>query len=267
MLHEPIQQFDAGLQTAPAPAAATCPGGLPLTEIDLSRDDLTPEGFEAVAHNGQTWFRQSDGLDPIFAVIRRHADAWNAFQVAPEGQPSEAANLAMHDALDHLLAASCRTRSGAIVLRAHLAWWLEEETEFAVDYEPHYGRATARVAEITALLRPKALSATAPPDPALAAIKRAREAEQAFTLALKNNDQDWPDEQIEAIGVVSSEALEALRRIVPTTLAGLFAVIRYYAEEANYACSQENGAAHLAALVCAIDGFALGAHASLHAAE
>ena len=90
--------------------------------------------------------------DPILAVIDAHAEAYAVFQVASEGEPSERAEIAMGDALDALLAASCATRFGGLALLRHLRWWLAEEAEFAADYQPSYDQAQARADDLTLFL-------------------------------------------------------------------------------------------------------------------
>ncbi|MCJ2079859.1 hypothetical protein [Methylobacterium sp. J-090] len=90
--------------------------------------------------------------DPILTVIDAHAEAYAVFQVAPEGKPSERAEIAMGDALDALLAASCATRFGGLALLRHLNWWLAEEAEFADHYQPAYALAQARADDLTLFL-------------------------------------------------------------------------------------------------------------------
>jgi hypothetical protein len=90
--------------------------------------------------------------DPILAVINRHQDAWSAFQVAPEGEASEAANLETYDALMELLKAPCATRFGNIALLQHLRWWLAEEAVNAAAYGEQRGAAQARAADLTMFL-------------------------------------------------------------------------------------------------------------------
>ncbi|GJD73858.1 hypothetical protein [Methylobacterium goesingense] len=90
--------------------------------------------------------------DPILAVIDRHQDAWSVFQVAPEGEASEAASLETCDALTALLGASCATRFGSIALLQHLRWWLAEEAVNADGYGEHWQMAQARAADLTLFL-------------------------------------------------------------------------------------------------------------------
>ena len=56
------------------------------------------------------------------------------FQVAPEGEASEVANLETYDALTGLLTTSCATRFGSLALLSHLRWWLAEEAVNAGAY-------------------------------------------------------------------------------------------------------------------------------------
>jgi len=90
--------------------------------------------------------------DPILAVIDAHAEAYAVFQVAPEGKPVERAEIAMGDAMDTLLAASCATRFGGLALLRHLRWWLAAEAEFAAHYQPSYAQAQARADDLTLFL-------------------------------------------------------------------------------------------------------------------
>lgn len=90
--------------------------------------------------------------DPILAVIEAHAEAYAVFQVAPEGKPAERAEIAMGDAMDALLAASCTTQFGGLALLRHLRWWLAAEAEFADHYQPSYAVAQARADDLTLFL-------------------------------------------------------------------------------------------------------------------
>lgn len=90
--------------------------------------------------------------DPILAAIEAHAEAYAVFQVAPEGKAAERAEIAMGDALDALLAASCATRFGGLAVLRHLRWWLAEEAEFAAHYQPSYDQAQARADDLTLFL-------------------------------------------------------------------------------------------------------------------
>lgn len=90
--------------------------------------------------------------DPILAAIERHEDAYAVFQVAPEGEASSQAAREYDAALDALLATPCTTRFGAFALLRHLRWWLGEEAQFSESYQPGYGVAAAREADLTLLL-------------------------------------------------------------------------------------------------------------------
>lgn len=90
--------------------------------------------------------------DPILAAIERHEEAYAVFQVAPEGRPSEVAEEAMSEALTALLATPCATRAGMLCLIRHLRWWVGEEAPFSEDYQPGYGIAQAREADLSRCL-------------------------------------------------------------------------------------------------------------------
>lgn len=90
--------------------------------------------------------------DPILAAIERHEDAYTVFQVAPAGEPSIQAEGVYEAALVALLVTPCATRFGAFALLRHLRWWLGQEVEFSDNYQPGYGVAAAREADLTLLL-------------------------------------------------------------------------------------------------------------------
>jgi hypothetical protein len=90
--------------------------------------------------------------DPILAAINRHNEAWSVFQVAPEGEASETANLETYDALTALLTTSCGTRFGSLPLLQHLRWWLTEEAVNAGAYGEEWAIAEARAADLTLFL-------------------------------------------------------------------------------------------------------------------
>lgn len=92
--------------------------------------------------------------DPIHAVIEGHQAAWDAFQIASDGEASLAAEAALDAALDMLLGTACTTWSGAAALLGHLRWWLAEEAGFADSYQPSYGFAQARASDLALLLGP-----------------------------------------------------------------------------------------------------------------
>lgn len=89
----------------------------------------------------------------ILSAIATHRHAWEAFQAAPdEGadfDTAEEAETAMNDALAALLGTPCGTHFGCVALLMHLRWWLLEEADFAADYQPHYGQAVARAADLS----------------------------------------------------------------------------------------------------------------------
>ena len=74
------------------------------------------------------------------------------FQVAPEGEASEVANLETYDALTALLTTSCATRFGSLALLSHLRWWLAEEAVNAGAYGEDWSVAQARAADLTLFL-------------------------------------------------------------------------------------------------------------------
>ena len=85
----------------------------------------------------------------------------------------------------------------------------------------------------TAPLVALSTSALAMDDPAFAVIARHREAHVAHTALFNEwngRNQDPPTELVRAAGDAESEALKALLRTTPTTLAGAIAMCRYIAE-------------------------------------
>lgn len=90
--------------------------------------------------------------DPILAAIDRHAEAWAVYQVAPDGEASEVANLETFDALAALLSTSCATWFGSLALLSHLRWWIAEEAVNAGGYDEHWDMAQARAADLTLFL-------------------------------------------------------------------------------------------------------------------
>lgn len=82
--------------------------------------------------------------------------AYDAFQAAPdESADLDAALDAQADfllALSAVLAVPCLNRIEALAVRSHLRWWIEEDREIAEGWQPLYGTAEARVAELTMLL-------------------------------------------------------------------------------------------------------------------
>ena len=94
----------------------------------------------------------SSTADPIHAAIERHRAAYDAYQVAPEGEASMIANDDYDAATDALVTTPCASRFGALALLGHLRWWLGEEAEFSAAHQPGYGIAKARVADLTLFL-------------------------------------------------------------------------------------------------------------------
>lgn len=90
--------------------------------------------------------------DPIHAAIQRHRAAYDAFQVAPEGEASMHASDDYDAATDAVATTPCATRFGALALLTHLRWWIGEEAEFSAGHQPGYGIAQARVADLTLFL-------------------------------------------------------------------------------------------------------------------
>ncbi|GJD43967.1 hypothetical protein AFCDBAGC_1829 [Methylobacterium cerastii] len=90
--------------------------------------------------------------DPIHAAILRHRTAYDAYQVAPEGEASMVASDDYDAATDALTTTPCASRFGALALLGHLRWWLGEEAEFSAGHQPGYGIAQARVADLTLFL-------------------------------------------------------------------------------------------------------------------
>ena len=167
--------------------------------------------------------------DPILEAITGHREAWDTFQIAPEGEDTILANGALFEALDALLAASCATRAGAYALLAHLHWWLVEEAEFAGDYQPVYGRAEARVAELAMLLGAPASGSDAA-DPIFAVLDAANTAEGAHVLACETLDEaeDASMRGCNAACERASLARREVMRTLPATIGGLRALTCHY---------------------------------------
>lgn len=95
--------------------------------------------------------------DPVLAAIERHSEAWAVFQIAPDGEASEAADAETFDALHALLATPCATRAGMLCLIRHLRWFLSEEAPNADAYSAEggpsaWGIAQAREADLSRCL-------------------------------------------------------------------------------------------------------------------
>jgi len=168
--------------------------------------------------------------DFVLAAIVEHRAAWDAFQVAPEGEPSEQANDRLWEAMGTLLATPCASRPGAWAVLDHLRWWLGEEAEFADAYQPTYGLAEARAKELAMLLDGAAAPA-ATPDPIHAAVRAAIEADEALTAICEALDES-NEPAMRRHNVASDRAgmaRKALAGIVPTSLDGTRTLARYYA--------------------------------------
>ncbi|MCJ2080720.1 hypothetical protein [Methylobacterium sp. J-090] len=167
--------------------------------------------------------------DPVLNAIAHHRQAWDAFQIAPEGEDSLNACCEMQDALDAVLATPCATRPGVAALVEHLRWWLAEEAEFAADYQPDYGRAEARIAEIV-MLTGGAASGLDMADPIFAVLDAANNAEMAHTLACEtlDEDDDASTRRCNAAADHAHQAWQELDRTPPTTLGGLRALVCHY---------------------------------------
>jgi len=167
--------------------------------------------------------------DPILAAIADHRQAWDAFQVAPEGEDSVNACCEMADALDAVLTTPCATLPGALALVRHLRWWLVEEIEFAADYQPAYGRAEARIAEIfmlTGVVAPGIYGA----DPIFAVLDAANAAEGAHLTACETLDEadDASTRACNAACERAATARRGLMRTLPSTVGGLRALACHY---------------------------------------
>lgn len=98
-------------------------------------------------------------IAPLNAAISAHRAAYDAYQVAPQGEAAEVACCEMQDALDALVIAacafpilSCSLPQGADELLAHLRWWLAEEAVYADYYQPAYAVLSGRAADLARLL-------------------------------------------------------------------------------------------------------------------
>ncbi|WP_053080574.1 hypothetical protein [Methylobacterium variabile] len=189
--------------------------------------------------------------DPILAAIATHRAAYDAFQVAPEGNPSVLAEEAYREAGDVLVATACTTAAGALKLLEHLRWWLAEEAEFANSYGLTYQAAQVRVADLTALACACWPAAAVGPDPIHQAIAGAERAERAHTAVLSGLDEDDEAQmrRANAAADASAAAFEALTTVIPSSRAGLNALADFYAretEETEGWCSSGRYLRHLA---------------------
>lgn len=90
--------------------------------------------------------------DPVLAAINRHQSAYDAFQIAPEGEDSVLAQDEMLDARSELLSTSCATLAGCFALVEHLRWFLVEEAENYGDHDSEWRQIKGREAELAMLL-------------------------------------------------------------------------------------------------------------------
>ncbi|SEP21808.1 hypothetical protein SAMN04487843_108237 [Methylobacterium sp. ap11] len=200
--------------------------------------------------------------DPILAAIATHRAAYDAFQVAPDGEAAILAEEAYREAGEVLVTMACATPAGAMRLLEHLRWWLAEEVAFADSYGLTYRAAQVRVADLTALACSCWPVSGREPDPILPAIEKAEEAEGAHTAALSDLDET-DDVQVRAANTAadaSSAAFETLTTILPTTRAGLFALAEFYAresEEFEPMCAGGQYLQHLAAALRVSDSTGL----------
>lgn len=200
-------------------------------------------------------------INPLTAAVSAHRAAWDAFQVAPGGDESAEsmdACCAMGDALDGLVLAACAfpilTRplpAEAGLLLDHLRWWLAEEAEFAADYQPSYGILQGRTADLAAVLEPPAVEDA---EPVVAAIVAADMAAVAHSAALVFRDEDdvTDMERTEAAGHAVDAAFKAVQALMPATLAGLHALVTFYARDAKIFCRWDTGGEYLGHVAAAL---------------
>ncbi|MFH6783571.1 MULTISPECIES: hypothetical protein [Methylobacterium] len=200
--------------------------------------------------------------DPILVAITAHRTAYDAFQVAPEGEASVLAEEAYREAGDALITTACTTAASALKLLDHLRWWLADEAEFAEAHQPTYGAAQVRVADLTVLACTCWPVEAVEADPIFPAITEAVSAEAAHSAALSDLDEsnDAQMRRANAAADASSVAFEALTKVTPTTRAGLFALAEFYAresEEFEPMCAGGQYLQHLAAALKGSDSTAL----------
>jgi len=196
-------------------------------------------------------------VSPLHAAISAHRAAYDAFQVALEGEDSELANCEMLDALNALVEAACafsilgrRLPEGASALLAHLQWWLTDEAVNAADYQPNYGILLGRAMDLAVVLERggfplprfgdhKGSASGAYPsvetDPIIAAIVAADMANAAHTATLVHLDED-DEEQVERANEAACETDRTFRVVegmIPSTVAGLIALTEFYARDAK----------------------------------
>ena len=197
-------------------------------------------------------------VSPLHAAISAHRAAYDAFQIAPEGEESEEACCAMADALDALVVAACAfpilTRplpEGAGALLAHIRWWLVQEAVYAEDYEPNYGVLVGRAVDLAAVLDPPVLDDR---DPVIAAIVAADMATVAHTAFLVHRDEDDDESEavVDAAGHAVDRAFQAVQALIPGTLAGLHALAVFYARDARIFDRMSTGGDYLGHIAAAL---------------
>ncbi len=194
--------------------------------------------------------------DPVLAAIATHRTAYDAFQVAPDGEAAILAEEAYREAGDVLVTMACATPAGAVQLLEHLCWWLAEEVAFADSYGLTYRAAQVRVADLTALACACWPVATVGVDPIHRAIATAETAEAAHSASLSGLDEsnDAQMRRANTAADASSAAFEALTAVMPTTRAGLFALAEFYARESEEFEPMCAGGQYLQHLAAALKG-------------
>ncbi|MCJ2012147.1 hypothetical protein [Methylobacterium sp. J-076] len=91
-------------------------------------------------------------MSPVHVAIAAHRAAYDAFQIAPEGEASERAETAYDEASMAVVAVACTTTPEALALFQHLAWWVLDEAEFAAGHQPAYDIAMARAKDLSLYL-------------------------------------------------------------------------------------------------------------------
>ncbi|WP_182179258.1 hypothetical protein [Methylobacterium radiotolerans] len=203
-------------------------------------------------------------VSPLHAAISAHRAAYDAFQIAPEGEGSENASCEMLDALDALVQAACAfpilgrsLPEGAGALLAHLQWWLTDEAVNAADYQPNYGILLGRAMDLAAVLergdlslprsgeRKGSASGAYPsdrPDPIFAALAALKDADcRADQVLAETAGDEIPEAnaRFEAEDRRRSEVERAFAATVPTTLEGLAALVRRYVATASTLASDD----------------------------
>lgn len=209
-------------------------------------------------------------VSPLHAAISAHRAAYDAFQIAPEGEDSELASCEMLDALDALVAAACAFSilgrplpDGVCALLAHLQWWLTDEAINAADYQPNYGILLGRAMDLAVVLErddfplprfgelKRSASGAYPstePDPIIAAIVAADMANAAHTATLVHLDED-DEEQVERCNAAACDTdrtFNVVEGTMPTTVAGLIALTEFYARDAKLYDRCSGGSEYLA---------------------